>query len=150
MSCRSELFGLLARHLAIAGQYSGGLCGSSWGRVSVGFDCFPAYFVSPTALYSFTQLPRYVAHLVSFAPLSACFLNASNSMPLQSGWLSDASPPLACSPSCWFHAIRRLILSSHRTRLALPSYRRPIPSLGRSADGVAVPITPPLHAPPIV
>ena len=57
MSCRSELFGLLARHLAIAGQYSGGLCGSSWGRVSVGFDCFPACFVSHAVSYPFARCP---------------------------------------------------------------------------------------------
>lgn len=67
-SCRFGLFGLLARHLTIAGQYFGGLCGSSWGRVSVEFDYFPACFVSPAALYSFPQLPRPVARLIPSVP----------------------------------------------------------------------------------
>ena len=48
---------MLARHLAIAGQYSGGLCGSSWGRVSIRLDRFPAYFVSPAVSYPFARFP---------------------------------------------------------------------------------------------
>lgn len=55
--CRFRLFGLLARHLTIAGQYLDGQCGSSSGRVSVGFDYFPAYFVFPAALYPFARFP---------------------------------------------------------------------------------------------
>lgn len=50
-------FELLARHLTIAGQYSGGQCGSSSGRVSIRLDRFPAYFVSPAALYPFARFP---------------------------------------------------------------------------------------------
>lgn len=61
VSCRLGLFGFLARHLAIAGQYLCGLCGSSCGRVSVVFDCFHSYFVSPAALYPLPLLPRPVA-----------------------------------------------------------------------------------------
>lgn len=50
-------FGLLARHLTIAGQYLGGLCGSSCGRVSIRLDRFPACFVSPAVSYPFALFP---------------------------------------------------------------------------------------------
>ena len=56
-SCRFGLFELLARHLAIVGQYSGGLCGSSCGRVSIRLDRFPACFVSNAASYPLPHCP---------------------------------------------------------------------------------------------
>lgn len=156
--------------------------------LSVGFDCFPAYFVSPTALYPFARFPprrpvpshpfRSSACFILTAPsIASCsphpltgnalppvvfspyrlspitprlscrrngadFINASNSMPLQSG-LRWRLLPVACLPSMTgsmlpvgsSHHLIEYVSLSH-------AYRRPIPSRCRLADGVVVPITP--------
>ena len=59
-------------------------------------------------------------------------------MRLKSWLWNDAFLPLACSSSCGFRAARLLISSSHPPSLLTAI---PIPSRGRYADGVAVPIT---------
>lgn len=136
----------------------------------VGFDCFPAYFLSPTALY-LSPVCRPVApcrliraHPIpsySFHPLGLLRSPRSHrhhSPPVVSSKRGGFSKriefdafeivamerrlPTACLPSDGFHAARRLISSSHRIRHSLAAYRRPIPSRCRSADEVAVPIAP--------
>lgn len=78
------LLGLSARHLAIAGQYFGGLCGSPSGRVSVGFDLLP-------------RLLCILRYFVSFPPVApSCLISA---VPIQ-------SVPSACfAPLRPFHPV---------------------------------------------
>lgn len=73
-------FGLLARHLTIAGQYFGGRCGSSYGRVSIRLDRFPRLLRIPCGFVFFpsiapSRLPRAVSsassHLIRPVPLLA-------------------------------------------------------------------------------
>ena len=102
---------MLARHLAIAGQYLGGLCGSSWGRVSITLDRFPAGFVSPAVSYPCHHCPAPSPRAVSSVPclISSvpfpCLLHphrpANRPMPSQShypSWRSLLFPPNCLSP----------------------------------------------------
>lgn len=89
-------FELLARYLAIVGQYSGGLCGSSWGRVSVGFDYFPACFVSPAVSYPFTNCSSPLPRAVSSIPF-LCLLH-----PHRSAAASRSPHPLLGDAPCGF------------------------------------------------
>ena len=113
------LLGLSARHLAIAGQYFDELCGSPSGRVSVGFDCFPACFVSPAVSYPLLRRP-VPSHQCRSHPISpACLLRSSPSV---SSRLIPFSLIIVCPrPACFV---------SHR--LPVPSHVLPVPPRGSS------------------
>lgn len=89
---------MLARHLTIAGQYLGGQCGSSSGRVSIMLDRFPACFVSPAVSYPFARFPprRPVPpHPVPIQSRLASF-RLIRPIPLIASLSSPITPRLSC------------------------------------------------------
>lgn len=96
---------------------------------SCGSCDFPPYCLSPIT-------PRLSCRISG-----TDFLNASNSMPLQSGLRSGSSLLLAYRLTGSMPPVGSSHHLIERTQ-PLPAYRRPIPSRCRPANGVAAPIAP--------